>query len=125
MAASKYLCTMKTICLFAILIATALGGYAQTTYQVMTYNLRYNHAADGVNAWPNRKDKVAAIVQRADIVGCQEVLNDMLEDLDKRMKGYAHVGVGRDDGKKKGEYAPIFCKTDMFELMDHNNFWLS
>ena len=36
-----------------------------------------------------------------------------------------YIGVGRDDGKTKGEYAPIFYRKDRFKLLRSGNFWLS
>lgn len=60
-----------------------------------------------------------------DIVGMQEVLHNQLEDLLQRLPGYKSIGVGRDDGKTKGEYAPILYKEDRFEVLDSNTFWLS
>ena len=36
----------------------------------------------------------------------QEVLHHQLEDLKARLPEYAEVGVGREDGKTQGEYAP-------------------
>ena len=41
------------------------------------------------------------------------------------MTDYAWVGVGRDDGKTKGEYSPIFYNKKRFKLIIHNTFWLS
>lgn len=39
----------------------------------------------------------------------QEVYHSQLEDLAELLgPAYDHVGVGRDDGKKAGEYSPIF-----------------
>lgn len=93
--------------------------------KVLSYNLRNSHANDGDHSWPYRKDKVAEIMKRADLIGCQEVLHDMLVDLEKRMPDYDHVGVGRNNGKKKGEYAPIFFRKDRFELIETKTFWLS
>ena len=55
----------------------------------------------------------------------QEVLRHQLEDLKARLPEYAEVGVGREDGKTQGEYAPLFYKKDRFELLDNNTFWLS
>lgn len=95
---------------------------------VMSYNIRYDNPGDGVNAWPNRKDKVAEMIDSrysSDIVGLQEVLFHQLEDLQERLPGYDWVGAGRDDGHRKGELSPIMYKTDMFELVATNTFWLS
>ncbi len=33
--------------------------------------------------------------------------------------------MGRDDGKAKGEYSPIFYKKERFRLLDEGHFWLS
>lgn len=95
---------------------------------VMSYNIRYDNPGDGVNAWPNRKDKVAEMIDSrysSDIVGLQEVLFHQLKDLQERLPDYNWVGAGRDDGHRKGELSPIMYKTDMFELIATNTFWLS
>lgn len=48
-------------------------------------------------------------VGHLDIVGFQEVLHSQLLDLEVLLgPRFAHVGVGRDDGRTRGEYAPIF-----------------
>lgn len=95
--------------------------------KVMTFNIRLDTKVDGDNQWNNRKDFAADLVKfyNADIFGAQEVLNHQLNDLLTRLPGYAYVGVGREDGKTKGEYAPIIYKKDRFVLEDSGNFWLS
>ena len=95
--------------------------------RVMTFNIRYDNPADGVNAWPNRKDWVASLVRfhGADVVGVQEALAHMLTDLDARLPGFARVGVGRTDGRTKGEFSAILYRTDRLALLDSGTFWLS
>lgn len=92
-----------------------------------TFNIRYDNPEDSLNNWQYRKDTVAAFIkaQNLDIVGMQEVLYNQLEDLKARLPEYAEVGVGREDGKTKGEYSPLFYKKDRFEVLDSNTFWLS
>ena len=92
-----------------------------------TFNIRYDNPADSLNNWQYRKDHVAEFIktQDIDIVGMQEVLHNQLEDLKVRLPEYAEVGVGREDGKTKGEYAPLFYKKGRFEVLDSNTFWLS
>ncbi len=92
-----------------------------------TFNIRYDNPADSLNNWQYRKDNVAEFIKKQgiDIVGMQEVLYNQLEDLKSRLPEYAEVGVGREDGKTKGEYAPLFYKKDRFEVLDSNTFWLS
>ena len=49
--------------------------------------------------------------QYPEIIGMQEVLNNQLIDLQSSLNEYKAVGVGREDGKTKGEYSPILFKT--------------
>lgn len=114
----------------ATLICLTLIGSdmrAQDTLNAMTYNIRMNTPTDGVNAWPKRKTKVYALIQKynPDILGMQEVLHLQYANLSSALKAYGHVGVGRNDGKKQGEYSPIFYKKDKYKLLQWGTFWLS
>lgn len=117
---------------FVALLLVALGGCRSAStpapdaerLRVMTFNLRLNVASDGENAWPNRRDAVAKVIDGADLVGVQEALPDMLTDLDGRLSGYARTGVGRQaDGGD--EYSAILYRTDRLDLLDSGTFWLS
>lgn len=92
-----------------------------------TFNIRYDNPEDSLNNWQYRKDRVAEFIRDKDldIVGMQEVLDNQLNDLKERLPEYAEVGVGREDGDTKGEYAPLFFKKDKFDVLDSNTFWLS
>lgn len=92
-----------------------------------TMNIRLDTPVDSMNNWQYRKDTVANFIkeQNLDIVGMQEVLHNQLEDLKERLPEYAQVGVGREDGVTKGEYAALFFKKEKFEVLDSNTFWLS
>lgn len=111
--------------LLAVSCSPAQNKVSEITWA--TFNIRYDNPADSLNNWQYRKDSVASFIrfQDIDIVGMQEVLHNQLEDLKARLPEYAEVGVGREDGKTKGEYAPIFFKKDRFEILDSNTFWLS
>lgn len=94
----------------------------------MTYNIRYENAGDtGVISWTNRKEFVRSTIlfHKADIIGMQEVLRSQLVFFDSTLKDFSHVGVGREDGKEKGEYAPVFFKHTMFTEIADSTFWLS
>jgi len=92
--------------------------------RVMSFNIRLHAASDSGNAWPYRVEAVERILQDADVVGVQEALPGMLEDLDARLDGWARIGVGRDaDGG--GEYSAIFYRTDRLERVNDDTFWLS
>lgn len=108
-------------------LASCIQQPQTTQVRWATFNIRYDNPADSLNNWQYRKDTVAGFIkaQNLDIVGMQEVLHNQLEDLKARLPEYAEVGVGREDGKTKGEYAPLFFKKDRFEVLDSNTFWLS
>src|SRR5688572_614385 len=80
------------------------------TYRIATFNIRYDNRNDSGNLWVDRKQYVAGLIRfhDFDIVGTQEVLKNQLDDLSVLLPGYRKAGVGRDDGKDKGEHAPIF-----------------
>jgi len=111
-------------CFCAAQLALAAG--ASPEINIATYNLRLNTASDGANAWPHRVDAVKALIRyhEFDIVGTQEGLPEQVADLDA-MPGFAHVGVGRDDGKDAGEHSAIYYRTARFEVEKHGDYWLS
>ena len=94
---------------------------------VMTFNIRLNTAGDSLNAWPYRKDNAASqiIFHEIHILGVQEALHDQMLDLKERLKRFKYVGVGRDDGKQKGEYSAIFYDTTRLQVLQTKTFWLS
>lgn len=115
-----------TTLFLALLLSCSLS--AQRLY-VGTYNIRYNNPNDKKegNAWAQRCPQLCDFInfEQPEIFGTQEVLVDQLHDLMKGLDGYGYIGVGRDDGKEKGEYAAIFYKKDQLSLLDSGNFWLS
>lgn len=102
-------------------------GKENTPFNLMTYNIRMNTDADGVNAWPLRKDKVAGLIRfhKADIFGVQEALLAQMNDLKNSLPEYDCYGVGRDNGKEEGEFMTIFYKKDRFEKLDAGTLWLN
>jgi endonuclease/exonuclease/phosphatase family metal-dependent hydrolase len=97
------------------------------TVVAMTFNIRFNNPDDGPDAWPYRRDDVARLIvrERPDLLGMQEVLADQVADLAERLKDYDHHGVGRDNGKEKGEFSPIFYRRARFDVQGKGTFWLS
>ncbi len=95
--------------------------------RVMTFNIRYNNAGDGINTWQNRKELVADMIRfhQADVVGLQEALYGQIEDLVALLPEYDWIGVGRYDGKLEGEFSAIFYLKDRFEMLNNSTFWLS
>lgn len=100
---------------------------ADDTLGVLCFNIRYLNEKDGPDHWPARRDVFfdALAKGNADLIGLQEVLHVQAEEIRAKMVAYDFVGVGRDDGKQKGEYAPILFKRDRFEKLDEGHVWLS
>lgn len=94
---------------------------------VGTYNLRYDNKGDTGNLWVNRAPVVASLIRfhDFDIFGTQEGLINQLDDISNALPQYARYGIGRDDGKDKGEHSEIFYKKDEFKLLNNGDFWLS
>jgi endonuclease/exonuclease/phosphatase family metal-dependent hydrolase len=117
---------MKKMYLLTLVLFFSLFTIAQEI-NVMTFNIRYNTAADSLNAWPYRKDNVASqiLFHEAHIVGVQEALHGQMTDLQERLPKFKYAGVGRDDGKEKGEYSAIFYDTTRLQLLQTKTFWLS
>jgi len=116
---------MKKI-LFLILILFPAIIFSQQM-NIITFNIRLNTASDGVNAWPNRIEMVTGLMKfhDPDIFGLQEALVDQIEDIQKNLPDYEWFGVGRDDGKKAGEFSPVFFNKSKFILIENGTFWLS
>ncbi len=119
-AIGLFLALSLTISLFA-------EAEKERSFNIMTYNIRMNTPADGVNAWPCRKDKVAGLIQfhQADILGVQEALPEQMSDLRTSLPDFDSYGVGRDDGKAAGESTAIFFRKSRFAKLDAGTFWLS
>ena len=94
---------------------------------VLTYNIRYDNPGDGINSWPNRRNHVAALIasRQPEVFGLQEALPGQVKDIAYRMKEYAWIGAGRDDGKTGGELTPVFYNINLIRLLNAGHFWLS
>ncbi|MCT4560230.1 MAG: endonuclease/exonuclease/phosphatase family protein [Crocinitomicaceae bacterium] len=116
---------MRTFILFSVALSFSISSWSQTS--LMSFNLRYNNPNDGENAWENRKAEVVDLIEKyaPEIMGIQEGLYDQMQYLDSNLRQYSYLGVGRDDGKTKGEYAGIFYRHDLWTLNRSYTFWLS
>jgi endonuclease/exonuclease/phosphatase family metal-dependent hydrolase len=113
--------------LLPLLLAVPLAAQGPAPMTVMTFNIRYGTADDGVNAWPARRDQVVETIVRIapNVLGVQEALRFQLDELGARLPEYQELGVGRDDGVARGEYAAILIDTTRFEVLASGTFWLS
>ncbi|MCR5819611.1 MAG: endonuclease/exonuclease/phosphatase family protein [Bacteroidaceae bacterium] len=105
---------------------------ASAACQILTvgsYNIRYRNSDDmrNGNGWERRCKSICKQIkwEHPDIFGAQEVLHQQLSDMAAELDGYDWIGVGRDDGDSKGEYAPIFYDSRRLRLVEKGHFWLN
>ena len=109
--------------------ATLLIGFAADDgdVKVMSFNIRYGTAKDSENHWDKRKDFLTDTIKAfgPDLLGTQETLGFQRDFLAEKLPGFEFLGVGRDDGKEKGEMMTLFWRKDRFGKLDGGHFWLS
>ena len=113
-----------------LLLATtlfALGSAPSPAAELalMSFNLRYASPTPP-NAWPARRPVMKACIEKysPDLIGTQEGVYSQLKDLAADLPAYAWIGLGRDGGSR-GEFMAVFYRTDRFEPMAYDHFWLS
>ena len=99
----------------------------QKELKVMSYNIRMGIAKDGTNSWEFRCPATIEMLnaQKPDVFGVQEAFEFQIRFIEEYCRDYKSVGVGRDDGKKKGEYMSIFWNKKTVSLLKWGTFWLS
>ena len=122
---------MKYFALICLLCLSSFASQAKIPsrdeVKVISYNIRFANKKDGANIWQNRAKASPAMIKdyAPDVFGVQEALAVQLEYLDDKLPHYSFVGVGREDGKKKGETMAIFYNTRKVRLLDWGTYWLS
>ena len=115
-----------SFCFLAILLSTT--AIAQEML-VGTYNIRYKNDGDSLrgDCWGKRCQVICDQINfmSPSIFGTQEALHIQLQDMLHGLRDYNYIGVARDDGMTKGEYAAIFYETKRIRLLDHGDFWLN
>lgn len=122
--------TLAGICLTALFApqsAVSQEDQLKEPIKVMSFNIRYGAADDGENSWRFRNHLVADTIHLydPDLLGAQEALEFQVEFLKEALPEYGFHGVGRNDGRADGEFAPVYYKKSRFELMDSGHLWLS
>ena len=95
--------------------------------KVMTFNLRVDVPADGINAFSNRTEKIRRMLlsESPDIIGTQEVNESMLTWAQHALcEKYISVGTGRQKDFS-GEGARILYDFKKFALLRLETKWLS
>ncbi len=92
-------------------------------------NVRCTSQKDDIqgDGWDARKQWLCSFIEfmSPDVLGTQEVTYKQKTDMLAALPDYDCIGVGRNDGKTKGEHVLIFYRRDRFNLLKHGDFWLS
>lgn len=104
-----------------------LERFQGKSLRVMSYNIRYSRAKDGANSWEFRREATPTMIFdiHPDVFGLQEAFQDQVDYILENCPDYKMVGVGRDDGEKKGEQMSVFYDSKRFELLKWGTYWLS
>jgi endonuclease/exonuclease/phosphatase family metal-dependent hydrolase len=124
----KHNCFMVIMLVFTMVLGVMMpyqNSFAQT-YQIATYNIRFDNANDLGNLWKDRSPHLINQIKfhKMDIIGTQEGLYHQLEEI-KTALDFPYIGVGRDKGGKEGEFSAIFYNPKKFTVIEHSTFWLS
>lgn len=95
--------------------------------KVMSYNIRMGAGKDGTNSWMYRYPATAFMIddQKPDVFGVQEAFDYQVLFIKENCRDYDCAGVGREDGKKKGEHMAIFWNKKTVKMIKWGTFWLS
>lgn len=121
---------------FIIVLGLGSGCGNRDKLTVMTFNIRYGTAEDGVNSWEFRKASLLKLIQnyQPDILGTQEALDFQIVAIKAACPRYAVFGVGRYAGIELpnrpheslgGESCRIFYDFTKLVLLNQGTFWHS
>ena len=95
--------------------------------KVMTFNLRMDTEADGINNFPNREPRVLEVIrnEKPDLIGFQEATDYIRSFLKKNLSDeYTVLGCGRQKNYR-GEACCIAFRKDCIELISFDTRFLS
>ncbi|KAK8034236.1 hypothetical protein PG993_009231 [Apiospora rasikravindrae] len=109
--------------------------------RIITWNIRWATPVREINEkpWSTRAPLVVSSLSKAIVdtphavvIGMQEVIATQLDDIKTGLnqqgqegEEWSHIGVGRDDGKAKGEFSPILYRPSALRLIYNETKWLS
>jgi len=115
-------------CIFSVIILlTITSSIYPQPHTIVSYNIRYDNNWDIENSWEIRRSNIIQMLIKysPSILGIQEGLLTQVQYIDSSLINYDYVGVGRDDGKNKGEFCAIYFDTTRYVLLKNSTFWLS
>lgn len=120
--------------LIFLLLGLTMSTAGQLPVRILSHNIRFatTTPVTGEKPWAERKQLILdelhynTLNNSESFICLQEVLNAQLLDISSGLGAeWAHIGVGRNDGKTKGEYAPIFYRPAAWKLDSWKTVWLS
>jgi endonuclease/exonuclease/phosphatase family metal-dependent hydrolase len=120
---------MKQFFVGFLLLVLTTSALANNVLTVMSFNIRCGlcEPPENPHNWKKRKYFVAHLIKthNPDVIGLQEAELFQVEDLVEMLDDYSWIGVGRDDGKDKGETTAILFRTARLSLQGQQTLWLS
>lgn len=117
----------KSLMFVVAVVSFALPLDGAEPLRVMSFNIRYGTADDGENSWPHRRELVLDTIGNDDphVLGLQEALRFQIDEIRTAHPHFDEAGVGRDDGREKGEYAAILFDRRRLQMIEQQTFWFS
>lgn len=124
---------MKRILFFIMAVSMLIPAGAagkknsEAELSVISYNIRMGVANDGTNSWQFRCPATIFMIedQKPDVFGVQEAYDFQVKFIEENCPDYKSIGVGREDGKSKGEHMSIFYNRKKISVLKWGTFWLS
>lgn len=93
--------------------------------RVMTFNIKANYPFNIFNKWHKRAHLIYDVIEQydCDIIGLQEVTNEMELDLRKQLKDYHQIGMSRTKNFFMERNTVLIKKK--YQVLESKTFWLS
>jgi endonuclease/exonuclease/phosphatase family metal-dependent hydrolase len=120
--------------LLILLVTLTMKAHAALPIRILTHNIRYaaSPPSKGEAPWSTRKPLIINELQyhtrnnSTAFICLQETLHTQLLDImDGLGDEWTYIGVGRDDGKEKGEYSPIIFRKSVWSVQTWRTVWLN
>lgn len=98
----------------------------ENTLKFMTFNIRVQSECDEINQFRLRKGRILNVIasEQPDIIGFQEVNDEMRQWLKSELKGYTVVGCGR-KANYRGESVALAISDTRCDLISLEHYWMS
>ena len=99
---------------------------SEQVLKVITFNLKRDSRFARKKIWENRRELAAGVIRDsgASVVGVQELMPVMRQDIASLLEGYSLFGWGR-KRNLGDEHSDIIVKNEYVDVLFHDTFWLS